>query len=182
MKKDLSISMVDANRYAFFAVLPFIIPFCLLYIYIWGKGNFYIFYDISLTAILISVIVVVLGFVVHEIIHGLTWQFFARKKSSLVKYGIDSKTLSPYAHCQEPMRINPYRLGVIMPGILLGFLPTIAGIITGNSPVFVFGLLFIVAAGGDILILWLLRNINAECLAEDHPTRVGCYIIDPKDK
>lgn len=40
-----------------------------------------------------------------------------------------------------------------------------------------FGLFFILAAGGDILILWLLRNVKSSSFVQDHPTRVGCYIL-----
>ena len=36
-----------------------------------------------------------------------------------------------------------------------------------------FGLFFILAAGGDILILWLLRNVKSSSFVQDHPTRVG---------
>ena len=79
------------------------------------------------------------------------------------------------------MRVNNYRLGVMMPGILLSFVPAIAGIISGISSIFIFGLLFILVAGGDILILWLLRNVKPKFLAKDQPTRVGCFITNPKE-
>ena len=55
------------------------------------------------------------------------------------------------------------------------------GIFTGNPFIFIFGLAFILAAGGDILILWLLRKVKAGSLVEDHPKRAGCYVIDKKE-
>ncbi len=64
-----------------------------------------------------------------------------------------------------------------MPAVLLGILPSILGILTGNGYITIFGLFFILAAGGDIFILWLLRKVKAGVLVEDHPKRMGCYII-----
>ena len=181
MKKDLSVSMVEANIYALVVVLPFIIPFFGLYVYIWGWHNLLNIYNLHFVNFILYPLAIMVGIVLHEIIHGLSWQFFANKRFNTIKYGIDSKTLSPYAHCQEPMKVKPYRLGVIMPGILLGFLPTILGTITGNSLIFVFGLFFILAAGGDLFILWLLRKVKAGSLVEDHPTRAGCYVISSRN-
>ena len=169
--------MVEANVYALVAVLPFIVPFFSLYIYIWGWRNILNIYNLHFRDFILYAIAIVVGIILHEMIHGLSWQFFGNKRSNTIKYGIDSKTLSPYAHCQEPMKIKPYRLGVIMPGVLLGFLPTILGTIIGNSLIFVFGLFFILAAGGDIFILWLLRKVTPGSLVEDHPMRAGCYVI-----
>jgi hypothetical protein len=39
-----------------------------------------------------------------------------------------------------------------------------------------FGLLFTFAAGGDALVLWLLRGVAPHRLVEDHPTRAGCFV------
>jgi len=41
-----------------------------------------------------------------------------------------------------------------------------------------FGFLYTVAASGDFLILWLIRNIKPNTHVEDHPTNAGCYVIE----
>jgi hypothetical protein len=89
-------------------------------------------------------------------------------------------TITPYTHCKEPMEIGAYKLGVSMPGLLLGVLPAIFGILTSNGLILTFGLIFVLAVGGDILILWLLRKVRAGVLVKDHPTRIGCYVINPQ--
>lgn len=66
-----------------------------------------------------------------------------------------------------------------MPGLVLGIFPSLIGIITGYGWIMLFGLLFLLAAGGDILIIWLIRNVEAGKLVKDHPTRAGCCIIEP---
>jgi hypothetical protein len=68
-----------------------------------------------------------------------------------------------------------------MPGLLLGIAPSIAGVISGSAVLAAFGLLFTIAAGGDFLILWLLRGVHAGALVEDHPERAGCYVLSSYD-
>ena len=36
------------------------------------------------------------------------------------------------------------------------------------------------AAGGDWLVLWLLRGVSPGAFVEDHPTRAGCYVLEPE--
>ncbi len=63
---------------------------------------------------------------------------------------------------------------------MLGILPAAAGLVTGNPWVMFFGIFFLLAASGDAVILWLLRGVPANALVEDHPTRAGCYVIQPE--
>ncbi|MBV6621903.1 MAG: DUF3267 domain-containing protein [Rivularia sp. (in: Bacteria)] len=182
MKKDYSVSMVEANIYAIFAALPFIVILIGLDIYIWKSPNYFSeLFALEPQYFSLFMLAIFIGVIIHELIHGITWQFFSNKKSNAIRYGINWKTMSPYAHCKEPMGIKAYRLGAVMPAIILGFLPAIIGILTGNTFIFIFGLAFILAAGGDILILWLIRNVKAGSLVEDHPKRAGCYVIDKNE-
>ncbi len=119
------------------------------------------------------------GIVLHELIHGLAWMYFGEKPRSAITYGFKLKTLTPYAHCDEPMDVHAYRLGAAMPGLLLGLVPWLAGVATGNGSVLIFGFIFTLAALGDAMILWLIRGVAPGSLVLDHPTEAGCYVIDP---
>ncbi|HIK11255.1 MAG TPA: DUF3267 domain-containing protein [Oscillatoriaceae cyanobacterium M33_DOE_052] len=178
MKKDVSVSMVKANLYALIAALPPTVILLGCYTFMWGWHRFFMGISYFLSQPLLSLIGLFAGIVAHELIHGLTWKFFGNKPSSAIKYRIDWKTLTPYTHCKEPIEIGAYKLGAAMPGVILGVLPAIFGILTSNGSILTFGLIFTLAAGGDILILWLLRQVKAGALVEDHPTRVGCYVIN----
>jgi hypothetical protein len=57
--------------------------------------------------------------------------------------------------------------------------PIMAGWITGNGWLLCFGLLFLIAASGDFLVLWLMRDIPADWMVEDHPHRAGCVVYGP---
>jgi hypothetical protein len=65
-----------------------------------------------------------------------------------------------------------------MPGMVLGVLPYLAGLATGNVWVTLFGLVFTWSAGGDALILLLMRGVGPGELVEDSPTRVGCHVVE----
>jgi hypothetical protein len=76
------------------------------------------------------------------------------------------------------LEINAYRVGAAMPAILLGILPSLAAILFGSGWWLAFGILFTLAAGGDMIVLWLLRNVESGKVVEDHPSRVGCLVIE----
>jgi hypothetical protein len=91
-----------------------------------------------------------------------------------IKFGV--KSLSPYTHCDVPLPARVYRSGAIMPALVQGLLPYAVGLSTGIGWLSAFGLMYIFAAGGDMLILWMLRGVKADVMVEDHPSRVGCYV------
>lgn len=119
-----------------------------------------------------------LGILVHEFTHILAWALFANKSLKAFKLGFQWEALVPYAHCKEPMDIRSYRIGSFAPGLLLGILPWLISLCTGDILFFFFGLLYTTASSGDFLILWLMRKIKPTTLVEDHPANAGCYIIE----
>jgi Putative zincin peptidase len=121
---------------------------------------------------------VIVGAMLHELIHAAGWVLFARKPWRSIRFGFKWKTLTPYAHCREPMPAAAYRWGAVLPGVLLGFLPAVAGMITGDGWSTVFGILFLVAAAGDGIVLWVIRSVPGRTLVEDHAERAGCYVYE----
>ena len=122
--------------------------------------------------------ILLFGIFAHELIHMTAWAFFAKKPLSAFKLGFQWKSLTPYAHCKEPMDILPYRIGSFMPCLLLGILPWVISLFTGDILFFLFGFLYTAAAGGDLLILWIIRKVKPNTLVEDHPTNAGCTIYE----
>lgn len=177
VKTDLSVSMTAANVLSMLLALPLTIVLAGLYLLRWG-GQF----RIELFAggpkdLMVFLVAFFAGIMVHELIHALSWMVFGRQPRSAIHFGVDKKTLSPYAHCKEPLAVNGYRLGTLMPGLLMGILPALAAVVTGSGWLLGFGLLFTLTAGGDFLILWLIRKVPGGRMVEDHPTRAGCYVI-----
>jgi hypothetical protein len=123
---------------------------------------------------------VVPGVVAHELIHALAWSISARRPLSAIRIGFAWRSVSPYAHPRDPMPAGAYRVGAIMPALVLGFLPAAIAIAAGKPLLMAWSLLFVLAAGGDFVVLWLIRRVPRGTLVEDHPTRAGCRVLEPE--
>jgi len=178
-KVDLSISMAKANLYSIIFILP-IFLLASLYFGVWGKNSIVgAFSATNIFSLYIkSLFLIFAGIVIHELIHGFAWMYFSKKSFKTIKFGINWKVLSPYAHCTEPMDVRAYRLGAMMPGLVVGVMPYLFGLLYGNVWIVLFGLFFTFAASGDAIILWTIRKVDKGKLVEDHPNRAGCSVIE----
>ena len=147
-QQDYSLSMAQANLRAiplFVFSAAFVIA---AYRITWGGG--------ALRLAIITFIepvafwpAMIFGIVAHEWLHGIGWTLFGRKPWSVMRFGIHWKTLTPYAHCTVPLDVASYRVGGALPGILLGGLPAVIGVLLGIGWIAIFGAFFLAAAGGD---------------------------------
>ena len=161
-------------------MMRFLVPvLVVLVVFAWGlRGTEFMIEIISVLQKPWSFIVLmILGVFLHELIHGFTWSLLGGKPISALHFGFKWKSLTPYAHMREPIPLHAYRWGAIMPVILLGFIPYGTGLLLGSPFWILYGWLFILAAGGDLVIVWLLRNESGDVLVQDHPSRVGCLVI-----
>jgi hypothetical protein len=172
-KRDLSISMTRANVLVILLVIPagdrsiWAVPA----VQSAGRPHADIEFSGAYASFALSV-------VVHELIHGVTWVLATRRTWSAVKFGFQWKTLTPYAHIKEPTEVNAYRIGAFMPGNYSGHPALYPFLDHGEFNLLWFSLLNTTAAGGDWLILWMIRNVKAGTLVEDHPTNAGCYVLE----
>ena len=117
------------------------------------------------------------GIVAHELIHAFTWAAAAHRPLSTIRFGLHWRTVTPYAHPNDPIAARAYRIGALMPLLLLGLVPACVALALGAPRLMAVGLFFVFTAGGDLLALWLMRGIPPGRLVEDHPTRVGCRLL-----
>jgi hypothetical protein len=172
-KRDVSISMSDASLKAMLLVVPIMLIQLVPFFWLHPSPAFPASASITVFGFLL-----IFGILVHELIHMFAWMLFAKKPLKAFKLGFQWKALTPYAHCKEPMDIRPYRIGAFAPGLLLGILPWLVSLFSGDILLMAYGFLYTVAASGDFLILWLIRNIKPNTLVEDHATNAGCYVIE----
>lgn len=148
------------------------LPFCMLY------GLKSIEQIIQFFKFQIFVPSLVIGILIHEAIHGITWYIAGRTNFKDIQFGFKLKLLTPYAHCKVPINIKAYRLGVLMPFLIMGILPYIYSIITENHLLLGFSLFFSFGAIGDLIILWITKSILSDKNVQDHPSEGGVIIID----
>jgi len=60
-----------------------------------------------------------------------------------------------------------------MPLIVMGIIPSIIGLIIGNGGILSFGIIFTLAACGDIIALYMLRKLDNNIYVSDHPKKMG---------
>ena len=177
-KRDLSVSMMDANYYTLLLALPIILLLGAIFSGIWQFETIIIGFLNLLESPFLFLLFIIVGVFAHEYLHKIGWMIFGKMPSSTIEFGFQLKTLSPYAHATKPMEISGYRWGAALPFILLGIIPAIIGIIRGNPIYLLYGIIFILAAGGDLLILWITRFLKRGTKIEDHPTRAGCFVLE----
>ena len=172
--QEVTISIYKTYIYSLYLLIPVVLIFGLPYAIIWGKelieywhlkvgflkNNFIL--DIliftSIKYLFWIIIIFILGIIIHELLHGIVWVFFTKKGFRSLSFGIMKPDFAPYIHCNEPLSINVYRLGIILPGLILGIIPLLIGIISGELKIFIFGIFFTWAASGDFIILWLPKE------------------------
>jgi hypothetical protein len=183
-QEELIIDMTKAHLAALFYFIFFAIVFGIPYFLLWLNTmtidtykslalDFGTYKSIKIFG------VILLGVIAHELIHGITWARFTKRGFSSIRFGVIWKYLSPYCHCNEPLQVRHYLLGAIMPGIVLGIIPLVLALVTGNIQLFLFGIVFSVGATGDFMMVNLLRKERMTNLVQDHPSKVGCYIYRP---
>jgi hypothetical protein len=183
-KEKLIISLAWANIFGLLILIPIILIYGIPYFLIWGGqistssfGKAIDNFDFSfLTKGSIIFLSLIVGIVIHELIHGMVWSIYAKKGFRSIKFGVIWKMLTPYCHCKEPLLVKHYILGAIMPALILGLFPAIYALIVGNIVWLIFGIFFTMAAAGDFLIVNLLIKENWNDLVQDHPSEAGCYI------
>lgn len=182
-EKNLTFSMKKANLYG--SLMGFIPAMFLATIYWVIHGHNFIevsswevefFHQLNILPLFMIIAVFILLIFLHEFLHclGCLVKSEASLKDTKIKFNL--KTLTPYFHCSKKISLKVYRLAVILPTLVLGVLPCIIGIAFGINILMFFSIFMIATAGGDFLILWLLRNEDKDSKVLDHPTECGCIL------
>jgi putative zincin peptidase len=172
--RDCSMSSLAAIFLGVLFVVPSVGGLAAAYAAIWGWRSL----DAALAVNLWELPVLLLAIALHELIHGVTWAWLSGKGFGAIRYGFHLATLTPFAHSKEPLPVVPYAIGALMPGLVLGVLPCLVAMLLGWATLMLFGLAMTVAAGGDLLVVWLLRGTGRRSLVLDHPSRAGCWVLD----
>jgi hypothetical protein len=181
-REKLTIDIIWANIFGVIILIPIVLVFGLPYYLRWHTEiDFKAFLDeLSFPDFAIGglsvFVAMILGIVMHELIHGITWALFAKNGFKSIKFGILWKLLTPYCHCNESLNVKQYIIGAITPAIFLGFIPSIIAILIGNVWMLMFGMIFTMSACGDFLTINLIRKEKWDDLVQDHPSEAGCYI------
>ncbi len=176
-RTDLTISVMKANTTGALTTLPIAAIFILLFIVF--KSRFSINSD-TLEFILFPVFTII-GILIHEGLHGLTWGLLSGKKFKDIEFGLIVKDLTPYCYCRSSLSKFKYMLGLLMPLIIVGIGLTTLSFVLGNFLLFLTGIVMIFGTSGDVLIaLLILKNkpVKRNVLYCDHPIECGVVMYE----
>jgi hypothetical protein len=176
--EDRSVSMEAALFYLFVLAGPLVLLQVWFYSALWGWSDLRGGLD-ALLSLRVGGPVFILGILLHEFIHGLTWKLVGPLSWREIRFGFQLRSFTPYAHPAAPLPARAYRIGTLMPLLVLGATPFLVGLAIAEARLAAFGMVFTFVAGGDLAILWLLRGVPPRSWVQDHSSRAGCYVVAP---
>jgi len=124
------------------------------------------------------VLSLVIGSLVHELIHAAFFLPFLPSTFKGLKFGYLKEKMALYVHLKEPISVTGFRIGVIMPAFILGILPIIFGLLYGFLSALLFGILLTVAAAGDLLLLAKTRHLHSGYMIKDQPDDIAVIAVE----
>ncbi len=118
----------------------------------------------------------VLSVPVHEGLHAVGMVATGSRWSD-ISFGARLRHGIVYVHCSEPMSVAAYRIVLLLPVVVTGFIPAVVAWFTGNGSVAAYAYLMTVSAIGDFEMFWRLRALGRDLLVRDHPSLLGCEIL-----
>jgi len=177
--RKLTIESSKANLLGLMFLIPAILLFGLPFYYLWHQQIDFQSEILMLKSNIFTILLVLLLFMaIHELLHALAYLILTRGDYKNISFGIIWKNFTPYCHYANPISVFQYRIAVITPAVFTGFLPLIYALFVGDFKVFAFGIIFIMGAIGDFIILWIIRNEASKTMLKDHPEEIGCIILD----
>jgi hypothetical protein len=154
---------------------------------IWFELFFYawkIFWNMSIPKDFIKqtylqiILFVIVSVPIHELIHALGFRFLGNIPWSKIRFGFAVKLLAPYAHPTVPINKIAYAWSGALPGLFLGVIPLITGLIIRSMLLSFLGMIGMGMAGGDVLILWKLRHAPKDAYIQENQEQDGFTIIE----
>lgn len=176
--KEMTISIARLNTIALGVIIP-VLVFLFLYIR-WNWTSIYeTIRSSSSTNTIIAVVsffvMYILAIVLHELIHGLFFALFAKGGFKSVMFGVIWQFLTPYCHCKEAVTAIHYRITLLMPTLILGFIPLMLGLIFNSLMLVLLGCMMILGGTGDFALWWTVRKLPKNTIIYDHPSKIGFY-------
>jgi len=178
VQSDRSVSIPMANLLAGGIAVAVAVPMVLLYHWVTQESVFSILDgDPGWGTVAVVIAAILAGTLIHEAIHATGFLRIGGASRAAVGMGVHWKMLTPYAWCKEPITAAAYRWVALLPGLILGVFPFVVALVTSSAWMAGWGIFFTLAASGDFLVVWLVRDLPADARIIDHPSRCGCAVV-----
>lgn len=152
------------------------------YLIIWGLPGLPIWpgvwetFSNSLLWTFAALLIYAASALVHEALHLVAMLVVARVPASSLRFGMRLSEGVLYVHSDRSMSARAYRIVLLLPAIALGLLPAAVGTIQGRGWLVAYGYVMLVSAIGDLIVLQLMRHVDARTHVRDHPDEIGCQV------
>lgn len=177
--KDCTLKILSANVWGILTALPFAAGAAALFVafaeprlLLTGSPLIDLFFFVFCMAASLPV---------HEGLHALCWAAVSRSFAG-IRFGFDSKTLTPYCASETPMRRAGYLFGCLAPFVILGAAPAAAAVLSGYLFLIAAGVVNILSAGGDLLVFFRTFACKKGSIFLDHPSLCGFYAFSLRGK
>jgi Putative zincin peptidase len=168
MKHTIYYTFKEVNSKSLLFVLPVIFIKMYLYFSFIGANKIFenqklrfFFSKNSETMILLMILLILIfGFIFHELIHYATLKLYKSDGIETVSLGFSKEFFVPYTTFIGKIQICHFMVAVIAPYIILGLIPFILSLVYENIWLFLFSIFFTGAAAGDFFILYKIRSEN----------------------
>ena len=123
-------------------------------------------------------LILVIGIIIHEFIHGIFMALFSKNGWKSVRFGFIKKQLMPFANCLEPLTSKQMLVVSLAPFFILSLLPSLYGMLFGDLFCFFIGFSMTLGAVGDFIYSHLIFKTGLNNKLLDHKSKVGFIIID----
>jgi hypothetical protein len=102
----------------------------------------------------------------HELLHVIGFRIIGGVPRGQVSIRFSHRYLIPHVALRVPVRVGRLRFASLLPGVLLGVVPLVAGALASNGKLLVIGALMTAAAGGAVAIVATLHGLESETFVE----------------
>ncbi|HHT49548.1 MAG TPA: DUF3267 domain-containing protein [Firmicutes bacterium] len=133
--------------------------------------------DFNIVSFLEGVILLALGLLVHELLHGLGWVIGGDLTWNDLGFGLYLSKGILFIHSRVPLKMKAYRIGILLPGLVLGIAAPLCGLFFSRWSLVWFGVFMFSGAAWDFILFWWTRKIPGHVLIVDHPTKIGIKVV-----
>jgi len=109
------------------------------------------------------------GAAFHELLHAFGWKTAAGVAWSDLSLGRSRRKLGLIVKLTVPVRASAYRIGMILPAIVLGIAPILGGLTRDSGLLVLWGSLFLFESFSDLAILLAIRRVPSKLGLLEHP-------------
>ena len=175
-QKELIMTVEKICKKGLITVIPIMIIEFLIYYFIRGG------YDILQTPWRDYFTVMgffILGFILHEIIHGVVWSISSEGGYKSVAFGYDPNYLKPFCNPTEVITMKQYRIGKALP-LISAILILLISIILCSFHLMIASLLLTGLCGVDLVILMMIIKEKNTALVINSEYDYGCIVLEEK--